>query len=92
MEQLIAGALAVRSRIPFRPAFAEDELLELASPVLLLIGERETMYDPASALADARRLIPRLRADLVPGAGHMLTTDRPQAVAQRIEAFLESTG
>jgi pimeloyl-ACP methyl ester carboxylesterase len=88
MEQLMAGALAVRSRVPFRPAFAENELRKLASPVLLLIGEKETMYDPPSAMANAKSLIPQLHTHLIPGAGHMLTTDQPEAVAESIRAFL----
>lgn len=92
LEQLMSGALSIRSRIPFRPAFSEDEFRKLASPVLVLIGEKETMYDPHSAMINAKRLIPQVHAELVPGAGHMLTTDQPEAVAESIHAFLHGPG
>jgi pimeloyl-ACP methyl ester carboxylesterase len=88
MEQIIASATSVRSRIPFRPAFSEDEFHNLSLPVLLLIGEREAMYEPRSALNKARSLIPGIQAELIPGAGHMLSTDQPEKVAARIQQFL----
>jgi pimeloyl-ACP methyl ester carboxylesterase len=88
MEQLIASATSVRSRIPFRPAFTEDELHKLSLPVLLLVGEKEAMYEPRSAVNTARGLIPGIQAEVIPGAGHMLSTDQPEKVAARIQQFL----
>ena len=46
--------------------FSDEELGALRPPVLLLIGENEVIYDPAKALARARRLIPDLEGELVP--------------------------
>ena len=88
MEQIIVSATSVRSRIPFRPAFSEDEFHNLSLPVLLLIGEKEAMYEPHVAVNRARSLIPGIQAELIPGAGHMLTTDQPERVAARIQQFL----
>jgi len=51
-------------------AFTDDELGALHMPVLLLIGDREVIYDPAKAFARAQALIPNLRGELVPEANH----------------------
>jgi pimeloyl-ACP methyl ester carboxylesterase len=87
-EQLMAGARYVRSRVPFRPVFNDDEFGNLKTPVLLLIGEKEAMYDAKSAIDRARQLIPHIEAESVPNAGHMLGTDQPEAVVSRVMQFL----
>jgi pimeloyl-ACP methyl ester carboxylesterase len=56
-EQLIVSAMSLRSRIPFRPVFNDDEFATLKMPVLLLIGDKEVLYDARSAVNRARRLI-----------------------------------
>jgi pimeloyl-ACP methyl ester carboxylesterase len=87
-EQLIVSAMNLRSRVPFRPMFSDDEFASLKMPVLLLIGDREVLYDARSAIDRARRLIPHIVAEIVPNAGHMLSTDQPELVTSRIMRFL----
>jgi pimeloyl-ACP methyl ester carboxylesterase len=87
-EQLIVSAMSLRSRIPFRPVFNDHEFQNLKLPVLLLIGEREVLYDARTAVARARQLIPQVQVTIIAGAGHMLTTDRPQEVIRCVMKFL----
>jgi pimeloyl-ACP methyl ester carboxylesterase len=87
-EQLVAAAMSLRSRIPFRPAFADDEFADLKTPALLIIGEKEGMYDAQAAVARARQLIPSIESEIIPNAGHMLTRDQPEKVIARILRFL----
>jgi pimeloyl-ACP methyl ester carboxylesterase len=89
-EQLIVSAMNLRSRVPFRPTFSDDEFSSLNVPVLLLIGEREVLYEATSAIDRARRLIPHIEAEIIPHAGHMLSTDQPEAVIGRILQFLQN--
>ena len=91
MNQLSLSALCLRSRVPFRPVFSDDEFKNIHMPVLLLIGERELLYDARSAVDRARMLIPHIEADIIPNAGHMLTTDQPEVVNKKILEFLAST-
>ena len=59
-----------------------DRLGELAMPVLVLAGERDEKY-----VALGRRLaaaVPTARLEIVPGAGHALPLEAPQAVAAAI--------
>ena len=51
-------------------ALSDDELRAVHVPVLLLIGADEVIYDPAPALARARRLLPDFRGELVPRSSH----------------------
>jgi pimeloyl-ACP methyl ester carboxylesterase len=88
LEQLITNALSLRKRIPFRPAFVPAEFEQLKVPVLLLVGAGEIMYQPQAALSRARQLIPQVQAELVAGAGHLLTSDQPEAVTGRLLQFL----
>jgi len=90
-EQLIVSAMSLRSRIPFRPVFSEVEFTHLKMPVLLLIGDREALYDANSAVDHARQLIPHIEAAIITSAGHMLTTDQTEEVMRRVMIFLYST-
>ena len=68
--------------------FSDNELRALQVPVLLLIGEQEVMYDPAEALARARRLIPDFEGDLVPQSSHEMCSSQYQIVDARVLEFL----
>jgi len=87
-EQLIVSAMNLRSRIPFRPVFTDDEFSQLKMPVLLLIGDKEILYDARSAVNHARQLIPHIEAEIISNAGHMLNTDQPEIVNERVLKFL----
>ena len=60
----------------------------VACPVLLLMGERDTLV-PAAAGAAATRLFPDARVVLIAGAGHAPFIQQPQLVANHLQAFLQ---
>ncbi len=69
--------------------FSDDELRALPVPVLLLMGEHEVIYDAATALARARRLIAHLEADLIPRSSHDMCFRQHEIVDARILDFLK---
>jgi pimeloyl-ACP methyl ester carboxylesterase len=87
-EQMIVGMPQLRHPTFVRPVFSDAELRELRAPTLLLIGDHEIMYEPRRALERATQLLPNLRAELVPNAGHMLNSDQPAVVDERMLQFL----
>ncbi len=87
-ELFVTAVQHVRSRIPFRPAFSDAEFSGLRMPVLLVIGDREAMYDARSAANGAQQLIPHVEVEVIPNAGHMLASDQPEVVAGRVTQFL----
>ena len=58
--------------------------------LLLLIGDREVLYDARCAVDRARQLILHIEAEISPNAGHMLSTDQPELVIDRIVRFLRN--
>ncbi|HLN64610.1 MAG TPA: alpha/beta hydrolase [Symbiobacteriaceae bacterium] len=75
----------------FPSVYPDEELRSLRVPTLLLLGEHEVIYDPKQALDRATRLIPSLRAELIPGAGHVLIMEQPEIVNGLITDFLAAT-
>lgn len=62
-------------------------LRRFAVPGLLVFGEHEMLYDPHKVGARAARLMPGLRVEVVPGAGHAAVYDRPDEVNALLVGF-----
>jgi pimeloyl-ACP methyl ester carboxylesterase len=69
-------------------ALSDDQLRSLRVPTLLLIGDREVIYDPAAALARARQLIPDFEGALVPESSHDMCLRQRGIVDARVLEFL----
>ncbi len=87
-EHMIIGITSMKRLSFMRPVFTDAELGGLRVPTLLLIGDHELMYAPQKALDRAAALIPGLRGQLIPNAGHALNTDQPGLVDKLILDFL----
>ena len=85
-EPLSRGALAIRAAAAARHD-ARAALARIAAPTLVLCGTEDPLITPASQ----RRLlaaIPDATFDVIPGAGHALTLEQPDATADRVLAFV----
>lgn len=69
--------------------FSDDQLRALRVPTLLLMGDHEVIYDPAKALARARRLIPDVQGELVPWSNHDMSFSQHRIVDARVLDFLK---
>jgi pimeloyl-ACP methyl ester carboxylesterase len=87
-EQMIIGMMNMRQASFMPPVFMDEEFKKITAPILLLIGDHEIMYEPRKALDCATRLIPNLQVELIPNANHMLNSDQPMIVNERILEFL----
>jgi pimeloyl-ACP methyl ester carboxylesterase len=73
----------------FPKPFTDEELSSIQTPVLLLVGDHESTFDPQDALAQAQRRIADVRAEIVPGGiGHMIAMEAADLVNERILRFL----
>ncbi len=95
LVQWIAGLRGVRIPAPIQkvpPLVLTDEELESLRPeTLLLMGEKEwTCRDPRGGMERFRRLVPQGRAEMLDGAGHIVSMDRPDEVHARILAHLDA--
>jgi 3-oxoadipate enol-lactonase len=57
-------------------------------PTLVMHGEEDHLLPPQNGRIVASR-IPGARFELLPKAGHMLTTDQPEATLQHLLRFLQ---
>jgi pimeloyl-ACP methyl ester carboxylesterase len=67
----------------------DAELAAIKTPTLLLIGEHEQLYAPAT-LALAQRRMPGLAGAIVPDAHHLAALAQPGDVNGRILEFLSA--
>lgn len=81
-----------RSAMIYPTVFTDQELKQIDLPALLLIGAGERVYNPHKVIERAQRLMPRLTAEIIPDAGHLLIMDQPEIINVRILRFLSAGG
>lgn len=90
-EQFIA---AMQNALPRNKLFAgylnDDELRNIQSPVLLLVGDEEPQYDPEKAISRARQVVRNIEAHIIPIAGHGLPMEQPEKVNSLMLSFLNA--
>jgi pimeloyl-ACP methyl ester carboxylesterase len=67
--------------------FSDEELRQIRTPTLLLIGDHEVIYEPKHAIQRATRLVAGLKAEIVPNANHLAQYTAAEAVNEKILAF-----
>jgi pimeloyl-ACP methyl ester carboxylesterase len=68
--------------------FRDEELRQIQTHVLLLIGDHEVIYDPARVIRRASRLLPHLKSEIVPNANHNAQYTAAEFVNSKIIEFL----
>jgi pimeloyl-ACP methyl ester carboxylesterase len=63
-----------------------DRLAEIRQPCLVLAGEQDVAFQPASQVLVAK--LPRARRVVLEGAGHVLNLDEPEAFVREVETFV----
>lgn len=63
-----------------------DRLHEVATPALILVGELDAGFQRAGEVMAAK--LPHARHTVVPGAGHVMNLDRPEAFVTAVRGFL----
>jgi pimeloyl-ACP methyl ester carboxylesterase len=71
------------------PTFTDDQLKQVSVPTLLMLGDREVIYDYKAAQRRAQKFISNIAVSIIPGAGHALNFDQPEIVNQHILEFLK---
>ena len=66
----------------------DDELRKLSVPTMLLVGEQEVIYKGQKAYDRAVRLIPNVKAEIIPQSSHCFTLEKPDEINRLILDFL----
>ncbi len=72
--------------------FSDKELSKILTPVLLLIGDHEVIYKPERVIQRATRLVPGLKAEIVPNANHIAEYTAADFVNAKILEFFADSG
>lgn len=90
---LDAGAahLVRQNRAVIHRPDARLHLPQAACPVLVLCGEADQLT-PSECSAEIAALVPGAEHHVLPGCGHMLTMEQPEAVAGRLLQWLGRSG
>ena len=89
LEQLALAAKCKFKEV-FPTEFTDDELRQIKTPALLLIGEKEVILSAPKAIDRAKRLMQDIQAEIIPEASHMLSMDQPEMIDARILKFLSN--
>ena len=81
-----AGTCATLRDTDLREAVAA-----ITVPTLVVVGEHDAST-PVDLVRDAAGRIPGARFEIVAGAGHIPSIDKPDALAALVSAFLSETG
>jgi pimeloyl-ACP methyl ester carboxylesterase len=69
--------------------FSNVQLRAIRAPTLLLIGDKERLYEPHATLKLAQERMPGLEGAIVPDADHIAAMAQPDDVNHRILQFLQ---
>ncbi|WP_052852562.1 alpha/beta fold hydrolase [Streptomyces avicenniae] len=86
LMRLARASVGFRRALPAPPVLSDDALRAVRVPSLFLLGARSALHDSRQVADRLGGLVPSATVEIVPGAGHALTTDRPDLVAERIPA------
>jgi pimeloyl-ACP methyl ester carboxylesterase len=87
LEQLPAGVLANDLRACHTFDRAAEDATNVTCPTLLLLGERDVMTRPAAARPLTAALVDATTV-VLPGAGHFMMFEQPDAVIDTLAGFL----
>ncbi|SDY95578.1 Pimeloyl-ACP methyl ester carboxylesterase [Micromonospora pattaloongensis] len=91
LVRLAVAAVAFRRRLPVPRPLTDDELRAVRTPVLALFAQHSAVHDARRVRARAAALLPVVRAEIVPHAGHALLMEHPELVTARILALASTS-
>jgi pimeloyl-ACP methyl ester carboxylesterase len=84
----VVTALEGRPRHWFPSVFGREELGEIRTPILLLVGDHEVIYKPELVVERASRAVAGLKAKIIPNANHNAEYTAADAVNEEVISFL----
>jgi pimeloyl-ACP methyl ester carboxylesterase len=78
--------LAINQVLP--RVYSKEEFARIKAKVLLILGEKEAIYNPQAASRTAKELIPGVEIEIIPDAHHITALAQPEKFNQRILQFI----
>ena len=71
----------------FPKVYTREELSQVKAQTLLILGEKERIYNPRAAARAAQGLMPGIEIEMIPNAHHISAIAQPGPVNDRILKF-----
>ncbi len=79
-----------KMRQPVAPTVLDDtELKSMEMPVLYMVGENEKIYSATEAVNRIKNVTPQIKTEIIPNAGHDLTSVQNEMIDHKILEFLK---
>ena len=86
----VSGAAGMKLSPPLN--LPDGKLRQIQVPTMLMLGDKDGPIGSAKEVSErARRLIPNVQVEILPGVGHMMNTECPEFVNTRVLDFLKGT-
>jgi pimeloyl-ACP methyl ester carboxylesterase len=90
VELVLLSFRTFRQKLPSPKRLSDQQLRCITVPTLLLLGAQSRLYDPDQVAERARGLLPDVRVEITPRAGHGLPLQYPDQITERILDFVET--
>lgn len=91
-EHVDESYLALRSfkakRMVNPTVLSDKELQAIKVPTLFVIGENEKIYSAQKAIKRLNEVVPRIKTEIIPNAGHDLTIVQTKLVNEKVLVFM----
>jgi pimeloyl-ACP methyl ester carboxylesterase len=67
--------------------YTAEEIARIKAPTLLIVGDRERIYQPRNVIAAAEKQMPAIRVAVIPEAHHIAAVAQPHRVSAQLTAF-----
>jgi pimeloyl-ACP methyl ester carboxylesterase len=88
VEQTRRGVL-YGDLVSCRSVDLSSSLNKIMAPTLVCVGDQDKFFTPGASRKLARN-IPNARLECIPGAGHLLSLEKPDELDRLITAFMDS--
>lgn len=72
----------------FPRVFSDEELSQIKTPILLIYGDKEVIYNVNKSIARAKKYVRNLKVDIIPNANHITAASNPTLTNDSIIKFL----
>ena len=92
IEDAFVGLRCFKLKMPVAPTVLTDEELKKISevPALFLVGEHEVIYPAENAIKRLNEAAPKIKAAIIPDAGHDLTIVQAPMVSTMVTNFIKT--
>lgn len=88
VDAFVIQVQSYRPNLDAIPIISDHELSQLSVKTLVLIGDDEVLYNPLDVAERIHAISSSIEVDIIPGAKHTISVDRPDLFSERLIQFI----